>query len=80
MDAVDVQWVEELREQIKKGILYWQLEQQMNTVGGRYEALRQVLPQDQQEILDEYDRLRKQMEVCMTHTAYMIGIVHGKKR
>ena len=80
MDGVDVHWVEDLREQNKKGILYWQLEQQMNTVGCRYEALRQVLPEDQQKILDEYDRLRKRMEVCVTHTAYMIGIDHGKKR
>ena len=79
MDTVDAQWVKELQEQIAKGTLYWQLDQQMVTAGCRYEAVRQGLSKEQREILDEFIHLRKQLEICMTRTAYMIGVEHGRK-
>ncbi len=79
MDTVDTQWVEELREQISKGTMYWQLDQQMDAARVRYMALYHSLPSEQQRILNEYIQMMKQLEVCMTRTAYMIGVEHGRK-
>ena len=76
---MDTQWVEELREQISKGTLYWQLDQQMDSVRVCYMALYHSLLPEQQKVLNEYIRLMKQLEVCMTRTAYLIGVEHGSK-
>ena len=53
---MDTQWVKELQEQISKGTLYWQLDQQMDAARVRYMELHRSLPPEQQRILNEYVR------------------------
>lgn len=80
MELIDTQWVEELRRQVREGIYTWQLEQQMQEATALYETLKKSLTPVQREILDEYIRFLKCKEVSVTHTAYLIGFEHGKKR
>ena len=77
---LDELWVEELREQVSKEIVYAQLLEKMDTVNDRFSAMRQALQSEQREVLDAYIELRKKMEVSVTYTAYRIGIDHGRKR
>lgn len=77
---LDEWWIEELREQVSKEIVYAQLLDEMEMVNDRLSAMRQDLQPKQRDVLDAYIELRKKMEVSVTYTAYRIGIDHGRKR
>lgn len=78
MKTFDLEWIEELQQQAKKDIEYWPLEQQMRSISGQLEDLRQTLDPEERKVLDAYLDQQKKMEVALIRMAYMVGVGHGK--
>lgn len=79
MKTLDTQWVEELRRQATEDILYYPMQRKMEELEQRYLVFRSTLLPEERALLDEFHRLQKQMEVCLTRIAYNTGVSHGQK-
>ena len=79
MENFDEEWMAEFKRQVEQDILYWPLEQEMAVVRNAYCLMREELTPKQCETLDQYFYLSKQMEIALTRSAYVQGMLHGRK-
>lgn len=80
MSALDESWVEELRRQAQADMFFAAIQDKIDLLQPNCMRIIEKLPPDQQGMMEQYLRLMEQMEVWMTHHAYICGVQVGERR
>lgn len=78
MNNLDLEWIEELRQQLSNHILYAPLEDLRVELEPAFQQAMESLPPEKRRDIEQYLRVKQKLDIQLTHMAYGIGLQAGK--
>ena len=80
MENLDMEWVEELRHQLSGHLLYEPLDELRIQLEPAYQRALASIPSELRQDIEQYLRVRRKLDVQLTHMAYTMGLQVGERR